>query len=629
MIRFKNARSRCYVSLSESEVVKITIMGLGFYIRQKLLNVHISDLAHLAEKVRQVELLKKEKEKYENEKSCFVAMEFLEEEFDLEAEVDLAKLKKGPPYICSLLKKLLGNEKLNDSKLKSGKRYIRSVYPRVGDGLLDFLVQQKLKDHDVSLCPRCNTVFDVEVAAIFEKERMKKELAHREEQARQKQPIRRAEGPPQHNMIAPISRSQAIGVQWIRNCQEFHNRDTQYRRNPQWGHRRPPRGQYPYYRGRATRYLRGRGRRNQQQTNKSQNNRGKRETPSVHSRIVFPSDGETCPKGIPSPTKLDKGKAVVSTSGVDKDKDVDLEEEYFEEVDDEMVLTISIIPTEYLGEYEGDLEDDYDIDNEKVFSFIRYEDEPGYFLRPSEKQKFHLCPLHITTTMSGIKINKVLIDDGVVISLLPERMLIKVGKYPDDLVPTNIAVTDFSEGFTVKLRHPHLIVPQLVGTVRLRKDLRHCSMEHAQEVSDYLTKKEKVLGSFLSQNTVEFSHRPRPKFKRETGCCSTFRCWCRNGYLVLLNKMNQIREQWFLALEKRQEQEKLIEQQSRSKISSIRLLSLGQLHHHHPSPEGQQEDFGLRVHYLQKSFRSTIVSVTEKRIKVRTSSNKGDFEKLN
>ncbi|RYR34438.1 hypothetical protein Ahy_A10g049310 [Arachis hypogaea] len=104
-------------------------MGLEFYMRRKLLNVHTPDLDHLAEKVRQTELMKKEKEKYRNEQR---------------------------------------------SKSK----------PKTGDGLLDFLFQQKIKDRDVSLCPRCNAVFDAEAAAIFEKERMKKELAHREEQAR-------------------------------------------------------------------------------------------------------------------------------------------------------------------------------------------------------------------------------------------------------------------------------------------------------------------------------------------------------------------------------------------------------------------------------------------------------------
>ncbi|RYR38830.1 hypothetical protein Ahy_A09g044059 [Arachis hypogaea] len=73
----------------------------------------------------------------------------------------------------------------------------------------------------------------------------------------------------------------------------------------------------------------------------------------------------------------------------------------------------------------------------------------------------HLRPLHIIAILNGFKINKVLIDGGAAISLLPERMLGKVGKHPDDLVPTNIATTDFrcyltSEGLSVKLRYPYL-----------------------------------------------------------------------------------------------------------------------------------------------------------------------------
>ncbi|RYQ97166.1 hypothetical protein Ahy_B08g093175 [Arachis hypogaea] len=125
----------------------------------------------------------------EKKKVAYVTMESFEEEFDFKTEVDLAELKKCPPYVCSLLKKLPSNEKLNDSKLKSGKKYNR----------------------DVSLCPRCNAVFDTEAAAIFEKERMKKELAHREEQARQRQPIRHFEGQSskthQQSTAAPLSRS--------------------------------------------------------------------------------------------------------------------------------------------------------------------------------------------------------------------------------------------------------------------------------------------------------------------------------------------------------------------------------------------------------------------------------------
>ncbi|RYR26493.1 hypothetical protein Ahy_B02g060739 [Arachis hypogaea] len=198
---------------------------------------------------------------------------------------------------------------------------VRSVYPRAGDGLLNFLVQQKIKDRDVSLCPRCNAVFDAEAAEIFEKERMKKEL-------------------------------------------------------------------------------------------------------------------------------MEKGKAIAHSSGVDEGKEVDVDEEYFEEGDDDMVGMISIIPTDYLGEYEGDPEEDCDVEAEEAFSFIRYEDESGYFLRPTKKQKSHLRPLHITTTLSGIKVSKVLIDGGATISLLPERMTLNSYNCEGCYLS--------SEGLTMKLHYPQL-----------------------------------------------------------------------------------------------------------------------------------------------------------------------------
>ncbi|RYQ82371.1 hypothetical protein Ahy_B10g100955 [Arachis hypogaea] len=263
-----------------------------------------------------------------------------------------------------------------DVALDDFESQVRLVYLRIGDGLLDFLVQQKIKDRDISLRPWCNA---------------------------------------------------AIGVQWIRNCQEFQRHEHLYRCNPQWGHRAPSRNQYSYYRGRARGYPRGRGgKRSFNQNKKLSIEIGKELSkgamPSVHSRIVFPSDRETYPKEISSPVKMEKGKVVAQSSRIDKNKDVDVDEEYFNEGDDDMVGTISIIPTEYLGEYEGNPNEDYDSEDEEAFSFIRIEDEPGYFLRPTEKQMSHLRPLYITTTLSGIKVNKILIDGGTAISLLPERI---------------------------------------------------------------------------------------------------------------------------------------------------------------------------------------------------------------
>ncbi|RYR66596.1 hypothetical protein Ahy_A03g012622 [Arachis hypogaea] len=109
---------------------------------------------------------------------------------------------------------------------------------------------------------------------------------------------------------------------------------------------------------------------------------------------------------------MEKGKAVAQSSGIDKHKDVDVDEEYFDEGDDDMVGTILIIPTEYLGECKSNPDEDYDQEDEEAFSFICIEDEPGFFPCPTERQMSHLRPIHIVAVVNGFKINKVLIDGG-------------------------------------------------------------------------------------------------------------------------------------------------------------------------------------------------------------------------
>ncbi|RYR04782.1 hypothetical protein Ahy_B06g084558 [Arachis hypogaea] len=193
---------------------------------------------------------------------------------------------------------------------------------------------------------------------------------------------------------------------------------------------------------------------------------------------------------------MEKGKLVVQSSRVDKNKEVDVDEEYFDEGDDDMIGTISIIPTEYLWEYKGDPDEDYDMEDEEAFSFIRIEDELGYFLRPTKKQMSHLRPLHITTIFGGIKVNKVLIDSGVAISLLPERMLMKVGKHPDDLVPTNIVVMDFSGASMYNLKLKSLNVDRTLNSY-------NCEGCYLSSEGLYVKLRYPELGF---APTVEFSH---------------------------------------------------------------------------------------------------------------------------
>ncbi|MED6122974.1 hypothetical protein PIB30_044948 [Stylosanthes scabra] len=90
-----------------------------------------------------------------------------------------------------------------DTALGDFETNVRQVFHGVGEGLLDFMMQQKLKDRDVSMWPHCNAVFNVEAAEIFEKGNMKKELARREVHVRQNNVARR----PTRSFIATVALS--------------------------------------------------------------------------------------------------------------------------------------------------------------------------------------------------------------------------------------------------------------------------------------------------------------------------------------------------------------------------------------------------------------------------------------
>lgn len=76
------------------------------------------------------------------------------------------------------------------------------------------------------------------------------------------------------------------------------------------------------------------------------------------------------------------------------------------------------------------------------------------FERPMQEQKSHLRPLHVKALTEGKPTNKVLIDGGVSINLIPQALLKKLGKNDSDFLATNLVVTVFS----VKLSTPDGVV---------------------------------------------------------------------------------------------------------------------------------------------------------------------------
>ena len=66
------------------------------------------------------------------------------------------------------------------------------------------------------------------------------------------------------------------------------------------------------------------------------------------------------------------------------------------------------------------------------------------FEKPSKQMTQHLKPLYIKAHMNGRLVNKVLMDNGAAVNILSYKMLRKLAKTEEDLIPSNIAVNGFT-----------------------------------------------------------------------------------------------------------------------------------------------------------------------------------------
>ena len=70
------------------------------------------------------------------------------------------------------------------------------------------------------------------------------------------------------------------------------------------------------------------------------------------------------------------------------------------------------------------------------------------FEKPTLAMCLHLKPLYIKAHMDGRPVNRVLVDNGAAVNILPTSMLSKLLKTENDLIATNVFVRGFAGGAT-------------------------------------------------------------------------------------------------------------------------------------------------------------------------------------
>lgn len=91
------------------------------------------------------------------------------------------------------------------------------------------------------------------------------------------------------------------------------------------------------------------------------------------------------------------------------------------------------------------------------------EEQNAFFERPDRAMQSHLKPLFIIGKIEGVPINKILVDYGATVNLMPHHMLRKLGKYDTDVKPRNMVLFNYEGkvGTTLGV----ILVELTVGTV--------------------------------------------------------------------------------------------------------------------------------------------------------------------
>jgi hypothetical protein len=90
--------------------------------------------------------------------------------------------------------------------------------------------------------------------------------------------------------------------------------------------------------------------------------------------------------------------------------------------------------------------------------------QKAIFEKPNGSMKSHLKPLFIQAKVDDVGVNKVLVDGGAAVNLMPQSLLWKIGKCDAYLKPHNIVLSNYEwkTGFSLGALQVNL----LVGSVK-------------------------------------------------------------------------------------------------------------------------------------------------------------------
>ncbi|KAK2384605.1 hypothetical protein QL285_071934 [Trifolium repens] len=347
-----------------------------------------------------------------------------------EDPLQIADAAYTEPFECLMLEALNLTEggQLVSIPEEEYENKVEEVYPQPGETLLDFLQRCKENDGEATLCPHCSAMFDKKAAAG-----LNNFLPHSQG---------RSNWPNQKPTYSNVLNSQQAPVHQRLGSQKSFVPSSRTPVN-QWVHGRNM----------------GFGQRNVEKGNSSSFNPKKDpESRKYDYRNNYKGKNPMTRSQWRRYQRQKKVAAQKSQITADNVEDEHMEADDFLDSEpdlDIIVNVVSILPREF--DVCSEITDEEEESGMQmalhrpvcyyVMSNGALEDQMATFERPDEGMKSHLKPLFIQAKVNNVGINKVLIDGGAAVNLMPKFLLKKIGKSLVDLHPHNIVLSNY-EGET-------------------------------------------------------------------------------------------------------------------------------------------------------------------------------------
>jgi len=176
---------------------------------------------------------------------------------------------------------------------------------------------------------------------------------------------------------------------------------------------------------------------------------------SLEDKTIDPNDGQ---RMVEPGRRLGKERLSHPLVEEDPNEDDELGSKFMDSEPDFDVICniVSILPTEYdmVSEVDDSEEEFYpkDIEEYKPMCYFVTNDgsecnRKAVFEQPDDSMKNHLKPLFIKAKVDEIGVNKVLVENCVVVNLMPQSLLIRIGKTDKYLKPHNVILSNY-EGWS-------------------------------------------------------------------------------------------------------------------------------------------------------------------------------------